>query len=289
MIRNTTQKILNDKLMELEKLTWWDVISYTGPISQWIKRDLKIIIEDIKKEKNNKKITVILSTNWWTAEWAEDIVNILRNNYEIVDFIIPDYAMSAWTILAMSWDDIYMDYSSALWPIDPQIPDSNWSYIPASWYLDRINELIEKENNWAKLTQSELNIVVNADIWKLKFIEQAKNLTVTLLKEWLVKYKFKDWHTHEWEFNPWKKWKAVTISEKNERAQEIATLLWDVNTWHTHWRTININKLKTILKLKIKDFKEIDWLELTIKEYYDILNMLVPNKSSYFIHTRNYI
>ncbi len=288
MITNTTQDILNKTLLELENITWWDILFYCWPITSKIKNLLKFIIENNKKDKNNDKITIILTTTWWQAEWAEDIVNILRYNYKTVDFIIPEYAMSAWTILAMSWDDIYMDYSSSLWPIDPQIPWNDGSFLPASWYLDRINELIGKERNWDYLTQSELNIVVSADIWRLKFIEQAKNLTVTLLKEWLVKYKFKDWNKHEWKFNPEKKWQKVTKLEKEKRAEEIANMLWDVNKWHTHWRTIDIFKLQNDLKLKINDINNNKSLKLTLKEYYDIINMY-KGDNSIFIHTRNFI
>lgn len=131
MINSTTQELLNKKLLELENITGWDILFYDGPISQWLIRNLKYIVESIKKEKWNKKISIILTTTWWQAEWAEDFVSILRNNYEIVDFIIPSYAMSAWTILAMSWDDIYMDYASTLWPIDPQIQWNDWHFIPA--------------------------------------------------------------------------------------------------------------------------------------------------------------
>ena len=289
MEQHTLHKILRKKLIKLEEITKSDVISYTWPISQDIKKLFKNFIEDLKEDNKSEKISIILSTNWWTAEWAEDLVNILRKNYKTVDFIIPDYAMSAGTILCMSWDDIYMDYTSALWPIDPQIPDQNWKYIPASGYLDRVNELIKKEElNW-KLTQSELNIILQQDIWKLKFIEQAKELTVTLLKEWLFKYKFKDWETHEWKFNKEKKWKKVTNSEKKERAEEVAKSLWDVSKWHTHWRTINIEKLRKDLKLKIKDFWENSDLNIAIKEYYDILSHLAPNKNQHFLHSRKFI
>lgn len=161
------------------------------------------------------------------------------------------------------------------------------TFYTSTWYLDRINELIEKEKKWETLTTSEINIVISSDVWRLKFIEQAKNLTVTLLKDWLVKYKFKDWNIHEGNFNPEKKWNNVTNEEKEERAKEIANMLWDINLWHSHWRSINMEKLRTILKLKIKDINENDRLSLTLKEYYDIINMYKWNSN--FIHTRNFI
>jgi len=53
--------------------------------------------------------------------------------------------MSAGTIFCMAADRIYMDYSSALGPIDPQVPDrENRVLVPALGYLDKVEELIKK-------------------------------------------------------------------------------------------------------------------------------------------------
>ena len=51
---------------------------------------------------------------------VERTVGIIRQHYFQVDFIIPDKAMSAGTVCALSGDNIYMDYYSQLGPIDPQ-------------------------------------------------------------------------------------------------------------------------------------------------------------------------
>ena len=49
------------------------------------------------------------------------MVATLRSNYGDVTVIVPDRAMSAGTIFALSADRIMMDYFSCLGPIDPQI------------------------------------------------------------------------------------------------------------------------------------------------------------------------
>lgn len=59
-------------------------------------------------------MTIILTTTGGSVEATEDFVEILRHHYDVVDFIIPNYAMSAGTIFAMSGDEIYMDYASVL-------------------------------------------------------------------------------------------------------------------------------------------------------------------------------
>lgn len=66
---------------------------------------------------------------------VEKMVEIIRNKYQKVYFVVPDYAMSAGTIFCMSGEKIYMDYSSSLGPIDPQVYNGK-EFVPALAYLD---------------------------------------------------------------------------------------------------------------------------------------------------------
>jgi len=90
------------------------------------------------------------------------------------------------------------------------------------------------------------------DLAMLSRYEQARNLTITLLKKWLVEYKFKDWVTHQ--TNPEKQGQAVTAAEKQERAEEIARLLADNRRWHSHNRRIGVGTLQSVLRLRIDDY-----------------------------------
>lgn len=76
-------------------------------------------------------------------------------------------------------------------------------------------------------------------------------MTIDLLKKWLVKYKFKNWNKNA--TNPEKLGLAVTLEEKEERAEEIATDLSKNKQWKSHDRPINIERLNA-LKLKILDY-----------------------------------
>ena len=156
--------------------------------------------------------------------------------------------MSAGTILCMSGDKIFMDYSSSLGPIDPQIIRQGM-YVPALGYLDKVNELIEKSQNNA-ITPAEIAHLISQDLSILRLCEQARDLSVSLLKEWLATYKFKNWTKHRTN-NPGT---IVTDAEKSQRAQEIATLLADNKKWHMHGRFIGMETLKKDLKLEIDDF-----------------------------------
>lgn len=137
--------LLHSKLKKLEQSFNSDVLSYYGPILDGNENTLLNIVEDLAIDKNKKKsISVILTTGGGSATAVERYVNILRNFYDEVNFIVPDYAYSAGTIFCMSGDNIFMDYFSVLGPIDPQVQNKEGKLVAALGYLDKINELIEK-------------------------------------------------------------------------------------------------------------------------------------------------
>lgn len=280
---------LNHELSSLEIYLSSDVIAYCGPIVDGIENDFLQVVEDLSCDnplpKEEKKISVILTTGGGSALAVERYVNILREFYSEVNFIVPDHAFSAGTIFCMSGDKIYMDFFSVLGPIDPQVQNKEGRFVPALGYLDKINDLLEKAKD-NTLTQAEFLILKDFDLAELRGYEQARDLSIDLLKKWLVKYKFKNWNTHQTNDIG----TEVTLEQKEERARDIATILSDNHRWKTHGRPINIETLEKELKLKIEDYsKDLDFRN-TIRTYYTLSSDYVrKNNIQIFIHTKNYI
>lgn len=108
-------------------------------------------------------------------------------------------------------------------------------------------------------------ILKDFDLAELKAYEQARDLTIDLLKEWLVKYKFKNWIKRETSH------KAVTEQDKIQRAEEIATKLSNNNQWHSHGRPLNIDRLKEI-GLQIQDLEVINnELHSAIRDFHNLM------------------
>lgn len=105
-------KILTDELICLENILNSDILLYYGEFIDGVEKVVKDVIEDIDNKKDT--LSVILTTNGGSITPVERIVNIFRHHYKEVNFIIPDHAYSAGTILSMSGDNIYMDYYSVL-------------------------------------------------------------------------------------------------------------------------------------------------------------------------------
>ncbi|MBQ5728823.1 MAG: serine dehydrogenasease [Bacteroidaceae bacterium] len=281
-IDKALRNLLNDSLNELEQALNSDVLSYYGPIVDGQENAVLNIVEDLAKDPNKKEqLAVILTTTGGSAAAVERYVNIIRHHYSKVIFIVPDYAYSAGTIFCMSGDDIWMDYFSVLGPIDPQVKNKEGNFVPALGYLDKINELIKKAQN-NQLTNAEFVILKDFDLAELKGYEQAKELTISLLTKWLVKYKFKNWNIHNSTGN------AVSTKEKEKRAEEIAANLGDNNKWKSHGRPINIEELQA-LKLKITDYSEKGERD-QIRNYYKLIRDFISRYNfQIFIHTRKYL
>lgn len=156
-----------------------------------------------------------------------------------------------------------MDYFSCLGPIDPQISRGG-RFVPALSYLVQFERLKEASRNQS-LTTIELALAQQLDLAELHRFEEARELSISLLKEWLTKYKFKNWLKTE------TRQVDVTEEMRKERAEEIARDLMDHQKWHSHGRPICMNVLKNDLHLQIDDLADKPLLHKHIKGYHSFL------------------
>lgn len=286
MIDATVKNKLDEGLLALEEHFDADVIFYYGEIHPAIAKTFRDFVEQLQESTPQRsKVAVLLNTPGGSVEVVEKMVEIIRHHYDDVSFVVPDFAMSAGTILCMSGDRILMDYSSSLGPIDPQVFNGQ-EWVPALGYLDKVAEMLEKAKH-DELTKAEFLILQGLDLATLSRYEQARDLTVTLLKRWLVQYKFRDWTIHE--TSPDKRGKPVTLEEKEARAADIAKLLGNNRLWHSHGRLISPATLRNVLKLKIDDYSEDVSLRRKVRAYNDLITQYIARENfKFFMHSRNY-
>lgn len=275
---------VTELLRKLENKLDGDVFTFCGSIGNGTEREVKDIVEELARDdEKHDKLFVFLTTPGGSLPPVQRMVDIFRHFYNEVNFIVPDYAYSAGTILCMSGDNIYMNYYSTLGPIDPQVQNKDGNLVAALGYLDKINELLEKAKT-NTLTQAEFLILKDFDLAELRSYEQAKELAIDLLKKWLTKYKFKEWKVHADGVTP------VTDEEKGTRAVEIAEKLSNNNIWKSHGRPIGIDVLTNELKLKIIDYGKDPELNDIISEYYDVLTEYMSGHGyNGFFQTRLFI
>jgi len=254
-----------------------DVMILAAPmfigIDDVVRDEVESIVEALAEgEKPHEKLTVILETDGGYIETVERIVSVFRRHYQEVDFIIPNFAYSAGTVLALSGDNIYMDYYSVLGPIDPQFKTESGETVPGMGYIAQYKDLLEKINSvpedQTSTVKAELAFLLKRfDPAKLFNIEQAIEHSRDLIREWLPKYKFKDWKKTA------NKGAKVDAKYKRERADKIAEMLGDAAHWHSHGRGISMKELLSDkIGLLIKDFGADPKLNSNVRHYYGLFS-----------------
>lgn len=253
-----------------------DVIFIKSPMRAPLDSLFRIEVETIRATNSDKgkvkggKLCIVLETPGGYIETVKRLVDVMRRHYKHVSFVIPDYAYSAGTVLALSGDDIIMDYYSILGPIDPQVPDeAGGTLLPGAGYLAKFRELVDEINaarvKDPKAKDAELNYLIKRfEPAKLFHIEQAIEHGQALIEEWLPKYKFKSWVTTD-------SGKKVTPAMRRDRAKEVARVLGDASKWHSHGRGISMSELEgDDIKLQIQDFGKDNDLSMHIRNYHGL-------------------
>jgi len=184
----------------------------------------------------------------------------------------------------MSGDAIHMNYYSRLGPIDPQVPLDDRKMVPALGYLVQWERLLKKAKD-GKLTTAEVQLMIygfdQAELYKY---EQAREHSIKLLKEWLAKYKFKNWSKTATQG------KVVTDKMRTQRAEQIARELNKTDKWHSHGYGISMDVLRNDLNLLIDDFDSDPDVGGRIKEYYSLLADYMGKRDDQgVVHTDRYL
>ncbi len=257
-----------------------DVVAIFSPILPGLELTLRSAIEALSERKDS--VAIILDTPGGVAEVVERMVTAVRYNYNEVIVIVPNTAMSAGTILALSADRILMDHLSCLGPIDPQI-EKDGKLVPELSYLNQFEHLNQKAQE-GQLTTAEYALLNKLDLGELYQFEQARELSIDLLIRWLTQYKFRNWQTTETQGL------AVNEDMKMQRARQIAALLSDPARWRSHGRAINMDTLRgEEIKLKIEDFQEDPHLYRKVREYFGLLKDYMNREQLLsFVHSKEH-
>ena len=114
-----------------------DVIGFVGTLWLGVDDLIRNAVEEKQAETPHRdKLVIILTTGGGLIEVVHRIVDTMRHHYDVVEFVVPNYAFSAGTVLVLSGDAIHMNYYSRLGPIDPQQESgTSGRLVPALGYL----------------------------------------------------------------------------------------------------------------------------------------------------------
>ena len=155
----------------------------------------------------NIDLDLLIHSSGGDIDSAEKIVFMCREKCNSLRVIVPQYAKSAATLIALAADSIVMGYTSELGPIDPQISmtlrDGKTLTRPAYSYLQGLKTIRDEIKQDPSFIRTYLPLLEQLDPALLDYCKKAIERSKRFAYKWLSKYMFKGDHK-----------KAATISDK---------------------------------------------------------------------------
>ncbi|MBI3945270.1 MAG: Clp protease ClpP [Armatimonadetes bacterium] len=230
-------------------------------------------VRDQLANLSGEGIDVILETPGGSGEVAEDVVHLIRGRFSALGVIVPGWAKSAGTIMAMAADEILMDPTSAFGPIDAQI---TWQgkVFSAEALIQGLESIKREVEESGVLNKAYIPMLQGISPGELQHARNALDFGKKLVTNWLAEYKFRNWEIHASTGQP------VTADERRRRAKEIAAELCNHSRWLSHGRSIKMQDLKA-MGLRITDYSQSPELADAIGRYHTLLRMTFSYTNAY--------
>ncbi|MEB3806146.1 MAG: ATP-dependent Clp protease proteolytic subunit [Desulfurococcales archaeon] len=151
-------------------------ISFLGvPIRRFIDiDDSEAVLRAIRTTPPDKTIALVLHTPGGLVLAASQIARALKRHKGKKIVIVPHYAMSGGTLIALAADEILMDPNAVLGPLDPQLAAGPSGPVAPAPSIVKVAELKGKE--------ASDNTLIMADVAK-KAIDEMQEVIVELLED----------------------------------------------------------------------------------------------------------
>lgn len=186
----------------------------------------KVGFSDLIEGIQGNPLDVFIHSPGGFAESTEELVKLLRINFDDIRFVVAHSAMSAATMFCLSANTILMDDRSALGPIDPQIQlpfQQGLVSVPAQVIVDgfeKARQAIAADPNALPVFLPWLN---QYGLF-VQICQDAISLSEALAREWIATYMF------------------PRRRKKEELAEKIASYLTNRTIHKSHNRRIGISE-----------------------------------------------
>jgi hypothetical protein len=154
--------------------------------------DIAGIADLLKNFGPSEPVDLLINSLGGSAAVAEKIVELCRGQGRSFRVVVPNFAKSAATLIALGSDQIVMSDTSQLGPIDPQfihvIRPGQAIFIPAHSIIKSYKELIERVNNQGKLLPADVPQLAGIDLAYIDLASTAIARAEELARTWLKRY-----------------------------------------------------------------------------------------------------
>ncbi len=219
------------------------LITYTSnpghPFSGIIKLDVLPFEDLLRSIGGSEKGFLMINCPGGDSNAAEKLLLMCRQRFtKEFSVIVPDYAKSAATMLALGSDKILMGYLAELGPIDPQLsttpPPFPGEMIPARSFIDGL-EIIREKIKKGDPPAMYLSMLGRIRPEVLGICQRAIEDSRAFAEKWLKKCMLKS--------NP-------------EQAELVAKLLSEGEEYKSHGKVINFDDAQNVLKLNVEKVDE---------------------------------
>jgi hypothetical protein len=184
----------------------------------------KVGFHSMLEAVSGPKLDVLIHSPGGSAEAAETIVEEIRRKFQRVRFIVPSYAKSAATMMAMSANEILIDEDAELGPIDPQMFTRN-GVVAGEAIKEQFQKASEEILKDPRKAQVWFPILQMFGPGLLAQCDNASTLAKNLVRDWLTNFMF------------------AGLPEAATKANEIATFLSDHSYFKSHGRRVKLEHL----------------------------------------------
>jgi hypothetical protein len=265
--------LIEEKIKQVADLSGAPLIVYASActvpagkgVSELLAIDLsdKIGFHSMLEDVSGPKLDVLIHSPGGFAEPTEAIVEEIRSKFGFVRFIVPSFAKSAATMMAMSGDQILMDEHAELGPIDPQMSTRNGNVA-----ADAIRQQLKKASDEIladpKKAQVWFPILQMLGPGLLSQCDNASKLSKDLVTNWLTKYMFRG------------------VPDGSAKASTVADYLSDHPSFLSHGRRVTLDQLqqRDVSAVNLRDdpsFYKAVW------ELYCTIDIILSNTPAYKI------
>jgi ATP-dependent protease ClpP protease subunit len=244
-------------IRKIQKITGNLMICYVAGQKSLVNRDDTLgIVEVLHNIPRDSNLDFLLHTAGGDIDAAEKIVSIVRTvvGKGQLRIIVPDFAKSAGTLIALAADKIVMSDSSELGPIDPQIvlSDGRGNSLQHSVmsYLDAFKKHTQalRDNPDDIVAQMMLNKLDPATVNLLDAVRQrAQKLAEQHLNRWMFHEKKATYTKIAYDLMDTARWlthgQMIGYQEAQSLELEVEYLLPDSDEWRLYWQLYCMQRL----------------------------------------------
>ena len=142
-------------------------------------KDIYYFLENVKK-----KVNLIIHTDGGSCSFSDFLSYILRQRKSFITTYIPEFALSAGSFIALSSNQLYLNWYSSMGPVDTRL-DFKLSDEEEVFSAKHIKQIKNKDDALIELKSNEASTYHNDDLFVLNCIFKDKKKRNNILKNFL--------------------------------------------------------------------------------------------------------